>query len=737
MTRYTLKSAPEASRLLADAPLSTLCDFLQADHFDAVFGGKMTLNVLADADENACQVEVSGRLQQLPADRLQHIEAQARRVTAIAQPNADLLLRKLVEANPSKTLTDFASQRDEIARSLWCYVNAPLLFANAERAVQMHHYRDFKKLYEAYELENPVPITADRIDGQKLGEEIAAKLHLDDVCQVDAVDLPTADGGAPAIMIVITSAGVFSSQKAVQGRKLTTLYYRPPNEAVLVYTPMNGTIESCTPDPIVRRQMAQIFAEVSLGQDVSHKPLTWKTYDLGRFRKSLKLPIPVEMGDRIQKVCLTEVQVTLATWKQRLSLKVTADDDIEEMARKALGSVHNLSLGGMLGRVEFYVKFTPTGVTKPKTLSFTISGRNRCSLQSERDPEKRALGFKLLEEWGILTRLRNMTVDEQVDALPFLLMIYDLPEKEFSGALIVDHRQDAKQLETSGYIVRRSPEGIVLFEDDELGLHEATIVPSGGQGQTTLQPAEDVDGARVSSEDISRFSPQLDFIRQTIEGSLSALVRHGKTQVLNDHLAHLGDIEIGGQRVPAYLARGLADDKVLEKVDREIRGQNASTRGIIFVPVCARLPFLGAHVVLSISELLPEVGGGIIDGSVIETRYTAGLAGASAGATIELIKSGDGGATLYIPGKQPWPVVGEKRVQITETLVRCHLADQPIKTGDLFKDTGSGHFSQAFGDDWPIMKNTIVCSPRRGFWQICTHKTHELNSNSVSDSDEL
>ena len=316
-------------------------------------------------------------------------------------------------------------------------------------------------------------------------------------------------------------------------------------------------------------------------------------------------------------------------------------------------------------------------------------------------------------------------------------MIYDLPEKEFSGAMVVDHRQDAKQLETSGYIVRRSPEGIVLFEDDELGLHEATIAPSSGQGQATLQPAEDVDGARVSSEDISRFSPQLDFIRQTIEGSLSALVRHGKTQVLNDHLAHLGDIEIGGQRVPAYLARGLADDKVLEKVDREIRGQNSSTRGVIFVPVCARLPFLGAHIVLSIAELLPEVGGGIIDGSVIETRYIAGLSGAVAGATVELIKSGDGGATLYIPGKHPWPVVGEKRVEIIEKLLRCHLADQPIKTGDLFKNTGSGHFGQAFRDDWPSMKNTIVCSPRHGFWQICTHKTHELNSNSVSDSDEL
>jgi hypothetical protein len=414
-------------------------------------------------------------------------------------------------------------------------------------------------------------------------------------------------------MIVIVSAGPFSSQKAVEQRTLKTLYFRPPNEVVLVYTPASGTIEVCTPDGAVRHRMACIFAEIALDQDVSHKPLTWKRYDLSRFRKSLNLPFPSDFADIVQKVCLTQVQITLGSWRQTLTLKVTPDDDIEEIARRALGSVRNLAYAGLIARLEFYVKVTPFRSAKQRVLAFTISGRSRCSLQSERDPVKRALGFRLLEEWGVLTRLRDLTGDERVQVLPTLLQIYDNPDREFSGAWLADQAVSTKQLEDSGYIVRLSPEEIVLYDDETLGLHEAVSVTSGHGGTSTLQPAEDVGGPKFPSSDLARFRPKFGYIREALEKTLSQLPRRGKTEELDEHLAYLGQIEVGGQSVPAYLARGLLDDRVVEKVDRRVRGQEVAARGIVFVPLHARFAFLGPHMVLPISELLSRDGGGIIE----------------------------------------------------------------------------------------------------------------------------
>lgn len=43
---------------------------------------------------------------------------------------------------------------------------------------------------------------------------------------------------------------------------------------------------------MVRQTVSDSFAEVVLGHDISQKPLTWKRYNLSRFRSSLLLQLP-------------------------------------------------------------------------------------------------------------------------------------------------------------------------------------------------------------------------------------------------------------------------------------------------------------------------------------------------------------------------------------------------------------------------------------------------------------
>ena len=52
-------------------------------------------------------------------------------------------------------------------------------------------------------------------------------------------------------------------------------------------------IEVCADSPVVRQTVSDSFAEVALGHDISQKPLTWKRYNLSRFRYSLLRNHPV------------------------------------------------------------------------------------------------------------------------------------------------------------------------------------------------------------------------------------------------------------------------------------------------------------------------------------------------------------------------------------------------------------------------------------------------------------
>lgn len=199
MARYPVKSAPETSRLLLDAPALLVDEFLCSRNLSDVLGETIERIALATTEQEGRSERLATALQALSSDRLQHVEAQARRIAALSEPAASHLLLGLAEANLGGMEAEFSSQRDALARSLWCYVRAEHVFANAERAIQLHHYRDHGKLYEAYDLETPVPASAETIDRQCLAEEIAARMHLDEVCTVDAVDLPAEPSAMKAV----------------------------------------------------------------------------------------------------------------------------------------------------------------------------------------------------------------------------------------------------------------------------------------------------------------------------------------------------------------------------------------------------------------------------------------------------------------------------------------------------------------------------------------------------------
>lgn len=716
MSRYIIKSAPETSRLVLEAPAATLAALLFSGEFEKILDRDDDLLLSAGDDDETLQDAIRERLQGLRTDRVQQIEGEARRITALAEEIPAVLMSKLAQ---QRSLVDLPRQRDPLARSLWCRCHAADLFRNVERAMRVQHYRDRKKLFVPFDVGLPRALVAEQIDLKHLAEEIAARLHHDEACDVEAVDLPAEDEARRSIMVVITSAGDFSSQKTVENRKLRTLYYRPPNEVVLIYVPAEGKLEACAPDAEVRRLVSEIFADVVLGRDLSGKPLMRKTYDLGRFRTSLHLPIPVEEKEVVSQARLTEFRITLGSWKQLLTLKVTPDDDIHEFAREALGSVSRIRNAGFIAGLEFNIRYMGRASGRVQSFSFRIMGRHSCSLQSEKDPERRELGFRLLEHWEVLKRYRDLSRGELADILGCLLRLYDYPSDEAPGSLFADHKQAPDPLERAGLVSRVGVSDVVLLDDELFGDHLAMAVPFRG-GDSHLEPAEGVEGQAMATEDLTRFRINRPLIREKLEEVLAGIPRRGKSREIDGRLAHLGALDLGGDWLPAYLARDLLDHDAFAKVDRLVRLEEASTGGIVFVPCPVPYDFLGTHVVIPLSDLLDQPGVAVIDAQDLQVRYEAARAGAMAGETVTLVSTGPSSAVLTLPGQLPWQIAGAEKVRAVSVLHDAYRKRSgPVRTGDLLAGLGSDSPSQLFRREWSRVKDVYIRSAGYGSWELC------------------
>ena len=108
-------------------------------------------------------------------------------------------------------------------------------------------------------------------------------------------------------MIIVRHGGPLSSvaTHGEDGGK-DWLYYRPSTEATLIYSPSSWHRRGVRSSPSMRQDMAVAFAEVGLGEDLSNKPLSFKLYNLTRFRGSLTLPLHQPGGLRVERVSVVE-----------------------------------------------------------------------------------------------------------------------------------------------------------------------------------------------------------------------------------------------------------------------------------------------------------------------------------------------------------------------------------------------------------------------------------------------
>jgi hypothetical protein len=719
VARSLFRGAPELSRLFVESPIELISKFLSSANFSVFLGEAMAADSIEE-EEQARRDAITTVLRTLKADRTNLIEVEARRVLLMTEKTPEAMLRRLSDDPRFAASQGLKAQRDAVARSLWAYLHAYPLFEAAERAMQVRVYRDHGRLYEAWSIDASIPLAAEGVDHEALSAEIADRLQHEDGCKVEAIDLPSENGESQDVLVAVTFFGAYSSQKTVRPDKSTEiLYFRPPDEMLLVYSHARRRIEVCSRDTVERKLVANIFAADALQHDISNKPLTQKTYNLSRFRKSLKLPIPDEEAHRVRAANITEVQVALGDWARRVTLSVTPDDDIDATARSVFGAIIPKAGGGYVTKVRFHIEHVD-GRGKKGTLQFDVFGRNKSNIQSERDPAKRELGYDLLEAWGVLERIGDLSKPQRREKLPQLLTLYDLTDDKASGQTLDELGIAADELTGAGFLTRKGWSDVILFEDDELGDVVHDVERDGTSDEATLTLVEGGSGPKAPVEDVTKYEIRFDYLRDALRDVLRTMGLKGRVRELADQVYQVGVAQIGLASAPIYLARALSNDKLLEGADRLIRGESNRIRGIVFVPQEVRFPYIGCHVVLSLKDHINDETG-LIDPEAVRSAYEAAIDPAARGSAVHFRKQGDDAAQITVPGQDPRIVTGPKKVKLFERLYMAHRDREPgVKLAVLKEYAGFSQLPQLFGEEWAEVNDRYLYSPRRAYWALCS-----------------
>lgn len=669
--------------------------------------------------------KIIGILSDFDLDELRPAEQRCRRIRALSDSKGISSLATIVDKQFTEEQAQAIEvQPDPLCRSIWAFLNTRQTFEDAESFHFARQFRDHGKMYDAFEveLEKAINLDANAIDEIALASKITEVLELKTICTVKALDLPSTETHPTSIMLIVRHGGPLSSvhDHRDDGRR-GTIYFRPPNEATLIYTPSKRQIEICADSPVVRQKVGDAFAEVTLEHDISQKPLTWKRYNLSRFRTSLALSIPKIEGVEIQVARVLEVEIRLGHWSRKLALKVAIDDDIQDVATRYLGRGNIFRRAASFSRIGIAVKYNRAGDAKERSLNITVSGAKSCNLQSNKDPDERSLGFALLHEWGILSAFRQIDNGDLRAMFAQLVDLYDLEEDEVTGGYLREIGLDPDRLIEGGLLERRDRQDVLLIDEDDIN-GEVEIKPSSTPGMVSATGPFGEDAGEHPAADLDRYQLNREWLQETVLKLIRPLLTSKGAQVLDQDLVLIGDMGTDGDRKPVYFARRLGDPLVINKLDQLLRARNASGIGIVLTSSTDTLTCLGPNVVIPVLTHLSDEGEDLVlsRGALAQT-FSSGRNIATGGSSVAVLKSGPQSASLCIPGKAPLAILGANQIRIFEKLVTAHLAGSPdVKTADLIEDTGVKSPQQAFKKPmWEsILDVYIAKGSTRGYWRL-------------------
>ena len=381
MTRSPQKTCPSLYRLIERCEHEALSDFLRQDEFRRQPWLK---TYIAELNGQSRRAVLEQLLREEKKTRLEPLEREAARVLTVSERRGQSALDGLVKSRlKPDAQTRVGQQKDELGRSLWVYLNHRPIFDAVESVLHLRLYRNYGRHYQSFRA-NPSVIRpeVDMAEAlRRMIEEIEWRLDRGSGCTVERFDLPE-DGDQPAaeMYIVYHPNPLTSAREVRDDGERRTIYFRPPGEATIVFTPATGTIEVRADTKLIREDVAESFAGNVLKQDLSQQPLGFREYDLSRFFGSFALDLPELVGVRIRRARVIRAEISVGHLGNRLSLSTTINDDIDTLIDRLPGLRTIFQRSVAIRFIEIAVRYARQGEADDRTLDFTISDQNSCSL---------------------------------------------------------------------------------------------------------------------------------------------------------------------------------------------------------------------------------------------------------------------------------------------------------------------------------------------------------------------
>ena len=724
MPRTPHKSCPSLYHLVEHAEATHIASFLEQDEFSRQ-------KWLAPYRQIECDTASRAVFDKLLHDesksRLEPLEREAARVLTVAERRGQYALDGLAKSKlKQQDLARFQKQKDDLCRSLWVYLNHRLLFEAVESVLHLHLYRRYGKHYQSFQADptsaRPEAELAELLD--RLIKEIEALLDRGSGCSVERFDLPAAAEHPAAEMYIIYHPNPLSSAREVRDDgERRTLYFRPPGEATVVFTPATGTIEVRADTKVLRRDVAESFAKHVLQQNLSNKPLGFREYDLSRFFGSFFLDRPALDGFHVREARVLKAEISVGHLGNRLSLSTTINHDIDALIDRLPGLRAIFRRAVAVRFVEIAVRYTCSGEASERTLDFTISDQNSCSLLSLPDERERILGHRLLRHWTILRELRQATATELKQVMPVLLELWDSGVEMVPGSWLRQRGISEGLLTSTGFLEPVGWEDVDLIDDDDVGLADGKVFTEKTKHgeKAYLQSSEGQDVEVGEAGRYRKFRVNQNWLIEHVRSALSDTLDAPLVEVLSSDLTSLGSLTIDDSSVPIYLARQVADPKVLADCDHLLRGRGDQGIGLVLTAVKAPFRCLAANVLCPLPDHLEAADqAATISLDTLRTAYRSNRFLAQGGQAVELIWDGGKTGELFVPGQGSIQIDGENRLTVIDRLVRAYKSGtKRVKTIDLTKDIEKQALRNIFGEDlWARLNGRFIRSAGHGYWEI-------------------
>lgn len=619
----------------------------------------------------------------------------------------------------------FEEKQDALCRSIWVHSHFPDVFRDGESFHAARRYRDLRKLYAAFEVDHERLVDLDELnpDAEAMCRKLEAVFELKARATASVLDLPETSAHPRSLMIALRHPGALSSiQDHRSDGALKTYYYRPSREVVLIYTPEQKKVEVCAESFSVRGQVADIFAEVVIGQDLSTKPLTKRDFNLDRFRRSFELDLPDLEVAEVISASVIEAEVPLGSFRRRLNLKVTKTDSIEEAIDKYVRDRDRLIRRFGFTKIAIAVEFVRRSTGAKGTFRLQVSGGNTSNVQSQRDPFLRDLGFQLLSYWGLMDELRPLTESEEAQWFKFLLALYDLPGDEVNGSFFVAASVDPGRLVQGGFLSRKSRDELVLIDEDGIGPVEVEVSTGSHKGTVTERGPFGEERGPVDEINFVNFKIDRAWLCEKTLKLLGSGLGTNVIAIETEELADLGTISLNGEAVSVYFVRGLGDPKVVDDLEVELRQRHTSGLGIVLTASEFTQRYLGPNVVLSMLGILAANDTGVkLDMQAIENQFRARRSLVGSSQFAQVIRQSPNAASLFLPGEDPLSLTTANQILFFERLVMAATdGSGEVLTKVLMEGMGSDHPKQLFSPKMrEIVIGTYIChGSSNRYWRL-------------------